>query len=326
MLAYPASTHVPVFQSALLFRMSSPAISICIPAYNAECYIAETLNSVRAQGFSDWELIVIDDDSCDNTEQIVRSFAQSVPQPVRYTRQAPSRGPSATRNAGISAARAEWIALLDSDDIWLPEHLETCLKTAVETGAELIHSGSILFDSETGADTSVRAPSAEDIAGLPLTLFKSSYIIQPSSAIITRALWSRAGRFDPSLRYAEDLDMWLRCFRVGGRIAYTGRETCRYRRRAFSLSTHNAPTAESVARAFEKHLDWSALPANFCRIDSARAWSASARLHWRSQPKLAAAHFRRAYSLHWNPVWFLQEMFCRCMVIFGIKYSNQRLH
>ena len=302
--------------------MDAPTFSICIPAYKADSFLAETLESVRAQTFSDWELIVIENNSKDGTESIVNKFGTSVAQNVCYTRQDKSTGPSPTRNFGISITRAPWIALLDSDDIWLPEHLESCWKTALNSGAELIHSGSTLFDSSSGIDISRRAPSRDDIAKVPISILTSDYIIQPSSVILSRALWNRAGQFDPDFRVAEDLDLWLRCLRTGSSIAYTGRETCRYRKHASSSSMNSAFVAEEVARIFEKNLNWSALPQGFRRMACAQAWSESARLHWRSHPKIAAAQFKKAFSLNWKLKWYLQHMFCKSMAFFGMTLSN----
>ena len=144
--------------------MSSPAISICTPAFKAERYLLETLESVRAQTFSDWELIVTEDGSRDRTEEIVREFAKTVSQPVTYHRHDPNRGLPATRNHGISTAKAPWIALLDSDDLWTPNHLASSMAWAAKNGADLIHGGSQLFDSDTGRDLVPR------LGGVPVGL------------------------------------------------------------------------------------------------------------------------------------------------------------
>src|SRR5688572_7380498 len=104
--------------------MTPPLISICIPAFHAENFLPAALESVRAQRFTDWELIVTEDGSRDSTEEIVREFARTVSQPVRYDRHEQNLGRPATRNTGIAAATAEWIALLDADDVWTTGHLE----------------------------------------------------------------------------------------------------------------------------------------------------------------------------------------------------------
>jgi glycosyltransferase involved in cell wall biosynthesis len=195
--------------------MSDPLISICIPAYKAERFLSETLESVRAQTFTDWEMIVTEDGSRDRTEAIVAAFAATVSQRVRYLRHDPNRGLPATRNAGISAAESAWIAFLDSDDLWTPDHLAIGHATATKTGADFIHAGSVLFDSDNGRDLEIRAPGPDLCQSLPLSLFDARYVIQPSSVLMQRALWERAGKFDPAFRYVEDRDMWLRCARAG---------------------------------------------------------------------------------------------------------------
>src|SRR4051794_34793625 len=103
--------------------MNAVKFTICVPAYEAERYLGETLESVARQTFPDWQLLVTEDGSRDGTEEIVRRFAASVSQTVRYKRHEPNRGLPATRNAAIEGVETEWVALLDADDVWLPEHL-----------------------------------------------------------------------------------------------------------------------------------------------------------------------------------------------------------
>ena len=274
-----------------------PRVSICIPAYNAEKYLSEALESVRRQTFTDWEVLVTEDGSRDGAERIVREFANSVTQPVRYLRNEINLGLPATRNGGIGAAKSELIALLDADDLWEPRHLETAVAKLTAEAADLVHSGSVLFDSETGAELEVRAPSAEALEKFPLSLFEGAYIIQPSSVILRKSLWERAGGFDPSFRYVEDRDMWLRCARAGGRFVYTGEPTCRYRKHGEALSTHSARMAVACARVFDKHLGWSAVPVE-TRINSASgAWIAAARIVQREQPLEAVEYLRRAWKI-----------------------------
>jgi glycosyltransferase involved in cell wall biosynthesis len=274
--------------------MSSPLVSICIPAYKAERYLAETLESVRAQTFSDWEVIVTEDGSKDRTEEIVRHFAGSVKQTVVYDPQAVNQGLPATRNTGISKARGECIALLDSDDVWTPEHLQQLVQKYRETNADLVHAGSLLFDSDTGRELEVRAPSPADVTEFPISLYVGRYIIQPSSVMLTRELWKRVGGFNPKFRYVEDREMWLRCARAGGRFAYTGGITCRYRKHASALSKHAGPMAVAAAEVCEQHVDWERLPRSLRTTETAGAWTSAGRILMRENPRAAASHFRRA--------------------------------
>lgn len=279
-------------------------VSICIPAYHAEKYLPQALDSVRCQTFQDWELIVTEDGSRDGAEALVQAFAESVSQPVRYMRHEINRGLPATRNSGIAASQCEIIALLDADDLWEPEHLETTVAKLLDAGADLAHSGSLLFDSETGAELEVRAPSPAAIETFPLSLFKGDYIIQPSSVVFRKQLWDRAGGFDPSFRYVEDRDMWLRCAREGGRFVYSGAATCRYRKHGEALSTHAAPMAVACARVFNKHLGWSAIPLEIRLQSAVDAWIAAARLIQREEPLEAVGYLQQAWTI--EPRFYLQ--------------------
>lgn len=290
--------------------MTLPLISICIPAYRADAFLARTLEAVRRQTYPDWELILVEDGSSDRTRALVQTFAASVRQPVRYLRHERNQGLPATRNTGIEAARGEWIALLDSDDLWTPDHLISLVTRAEAGGADLIHSGSILFASDSGELLGVRAPSEAMIADFPRSLFVADYIIQPASVLLRRELWQRVGGFDPAFRYVEDRDMWLRCARAGARFAYTGRETCLYRRHATALSTHAPAMAEAAAAVFDKHLDWEAIPAALRQRLASETWAAAGRLNQRADPARARRAFQRACTITWRLDWWLRGAAC----------------
>ena len=300
--------------------MSHPRISICIPAYQAERYLAETLDSVRAQEFADWELILVEDGSRDRTEELVRAFASSVSQPVRFLRHEINRGLTSTRNTAMAAAETQWIAILDSDDVWTPDHLRTLWARASEGDADLIHGGSVLFDSETGGDLEIRAPDARAVADLPVSLWDNRYLVQPSSVLLAKSLWEKVGGFHPSFQHLEDREMWMRCARAGARIAYTGRETCRYRKHGAAMSAQSAAMAEAAARVLDQHLDWEIMSAPIRRRLTAEAWSAAARLRWRSAPGIAHQHFQRACALEWRTRWWMHG--CLCALLSGRSAST----
>jgi glycosyltransferase involved in cell wall biosynthesis len=274
--------------------MTTPLISICIPAYNAERYLADTLQSVRLQRFTDWELIVTEDGSHDGTEEIVRQFAATVSQPVRYDRHTQNLGLPATRNTGIAAARGEWIALLDADDLWTAGHLETAAALLPHTAAELLHSGAVLFDSASGRELGVRAPTPGMIADFPRSLFQGVYTIQPSSVVLRRRLWEDVGGFDPTFRYVEDREMWFRCARRGAQFHYTGVNTCLYRKHPSALSRHAVAMALATARVFEKNIDWEAVPRDLRETRAAEAWVAAGRIALRQDPGSARGFFGHA--------------------------------
>jgi GT2 family glycosyltransferase len=292
--------------------MPGPHLSICIPAFKAERYLPATLDTVVAQTYPDWEVILVEDGSQDRAEEMFRAFASAVRQPTRFIRHEVNQGLPATRNTAIRAARADWIVLLDSDDLWRPDHLAHLVACAArQPEAELIHAGSVLFDSESGRELEVRAPSAAVAGGFPLSLFQGDYIIQPSSVMLRKSLWSRVGGFNPSFRYVEDREMWLRCARAGAPFAHTGENTCLYRKHATALSTHSAAMAEAAAAVFDQHLDWSAIPADLRRDRAAGEWAAAGRLRQRTAPRTAAAHFARACRIRWRADWWLRGLACR---------------
>ncbi|MDD5348908.1 MAG: glycosyltransferase family A protein [Chthoniobacteraceae bacterium] len=272
-----------------------PRVSICIPAFRAEKYLPQALESVRCQTFTDWELIVTEDGSRDGTEALVRAFAQSVPQPVRYQRHEVNRGLPATRNTGIGASAAEVVALLDADDCWRAGHLETALGRLLGTGADLAHAGSVLFESATGRELETRAPSPGAVERFPLSLFVGEYLIQPSSVVLRKSLWERVGGFDPSFRYVEDAEMWMRCARAGARFVYTGEATCMYRKHGGALSANSPEMAIACARAFEKQADWEAIPRAVRRGCTRDAWTSAARMLQRNDPRRAADCLLRAW-------------------------------
>ncbi|AHF92578.1 glycosyl transferase [Opitutaceae bacterium TAV5] len=282
--------------------MNPPFVTLCLPAYNAARYLPETLACVRAQTFADWELIVTEDGSAESVETLVLAFAQTVPQPVVYQRHEQNRGLPATRNTGIAAARGEWIALLDSDDLWTPDHLAGLVACALRRpDAGLVHAGSVLFDSDTGRELEIRAPSAEAVRDFPRSLYLGDYVVQPSSVLLKKSLWASVGGFDPSYRYVEDREMWLRCARAGARFAFTGRNTCRYRKHAAALTAHAGPMAVAGAQVLERHLDWDVVAAPCRRLLTAEAWTSAGRIALRSDPRAARACFSRAWRIRRSP-------------------------
>lgn len=108
-------------------------VSVIMPAYNSEKYIAESIKSVLAQTYQNWELIIVDDCSTDRTKEIVRNFNDTR---IKFFENDVNSGADVARNRAISEARGRWLAFLDSDDIWKPEKLEIQLEFMHNTGAE----------------------------------------------------------------------------------------------------------------------------------------------------------------------------------------------
>lgn len=125
----------------------NPAISVIMPAWNAEKYIRESIDSVVNQSFSDWELIVIDDCGDDSTVEIVNDYARNDSR-IKLLHTPSNQGVAKARNLGVSAAAGDWVAFLDSDDLWAPEKLELQSRRIAETDAQIIYSSYDFIDSE----------------------------------------------------------------------------------------------------------------------------------------------------------------------------------
>jgi glycosyltransferase involved in cell wall biosynthesis len=285
--------------------MANNTISICIPAYHAASFLPETLASVKAQTFREWELIVVEDGSDDGVRSIVETFAKNVIQSVRYMRHEQNKGLPAARNTAMSASRGEFIALLDSDDLWTVDHLETCLKALEKTGADLACSASELFEDQTGRIDEIRTPNAAEISSMPLSLYRRNFM-QPSAVVFRRAAFARIGGFDESLRSCEDLDYWFQLLRGGCYFTFTGQPSCRYRKHAATMTRNAFRMAASLAQVRKKHLDWNVIPRRLRLRETANAFGSAGRIIRRSDPRNAAQMFRQALRYEpWRPTWWI---------------------
>ena len=178
-------------------------VSVVVPTHDRAALLPRALDSVRRQSAPPGEVIVVDDGSTDGTGDLVR---RRFPE-VRLLRQA-NRGVSAARNRGIGAARGEWIALLDSDDAWLPEKLERQLAAlAGAPGHRICHTDEIWIRDGRRVNPGARhAKRGGRIFRHCLPLCA----ISPSAALIQRSLFDEVGLFDEALPACEDYDLWLR--------------------------------------------------------------------------------------------------------------------
>jgi hypothetical protein len=180
-----------------------PEVTVVIPAYNAERFIAETLGSVQSQTFRDLEVLVVDDGSTDRTAGIVDSFGP----PVRRLHQQ-NGGVSRARNAGSAAASGRFIALLDADDLWDPPKLErqvALLRARPEVG--FCYTGLRRVDAAGRVRT---VQLARDHPDLCRTLLLESCVIAISSVVVRRELMVTSGGFDPAFSQCADWDLWMR--------------------------------------------------------------------------------------------------------------------
>ncbi len=206
----------------------APAVSVIIPYYNTAQYVGETLDSLFAQTYTDYEVILVNDGSPD-TEELERVL-EPYREHVIYLKQE-NRGSSGARNAGLRVARGRFVALLDSDDLWEPEYLAVQV-AALERDPtiDVIFPNALLFgDSPFAGKTFMDVFPVEGEITIARLITQRCYVWVGVTA--RRETVLRAGMFDESLGSAEDLDLWLRILHQGGRITFHRRVLGHYRQR-----------------------------------------------------------------------------------------------
>jgi glycosyltransferase involved in cell wall biosynthesis len=236
--------------------ITNPVVSVIIPAYNTAAYIAEALDSVFAQTFTDFEVIVINDGSPD-TDELEKALEPYLERIV-YLKQE-NRGPSAARNAGIRCARGVYIAFLDSDDSWFPQYLsEQTRLFGTSTQLNMVYSDALLCGESplSGKSYFEAYPPRQPVTFA--NLLKGCSIL-PSHVVVRRQIVLEAGLFDEGLHLLEDADLWLRIVHCGGRIACNNKVLARHFYHPGSLSYDKTAELEStqlrVMRKLEAVLD-----------------------------------------------------------------------
>jgi glycosyltransferase involved in cell wall biosynthesis len=213
-------------------RSSPPAVSIITPAYNAEPYLADTIESALAQTFSDFEMLIVDDGSTDGTTAIAQRFAAQDSR-IRVFRQA-NMGISGARNAAMARARGAVFALLDSDDVWFPNYLEEQMKVLDAFPAVGVTSANAVnFGGGLDGRLLKRVGGIQALSLLTLINKEDSVCIM---SMFRREVFDRIGGFDTALRSSEDYDFWLRAALAGFEIRFNSIPLGYYRRRPQSVS------------------------------------------------------------------------------------------
>ena len=191
----------------------NPLVTVVCPAYNCARFIKPALESVFAQSYRPIEVIVVDDGSTDGTPELIESYAE-----VSYLRQV-NRGPSAARNSGIRAARGEYVAFLDLDDLWTPEKLSdqvAVLESYREAG--LCFADMRLFSSGGCEELTMFQKyrftaeyfGHESVVDGAVAKLVTMNFIPTSSVVARKTALTRTGGFDERFRKSEDWDLWLR--------------------------------------------------------------------------------------------------------------------
>jgi len=199
-----------------------PLVSVVIPTRNRARLLQRTLESVLKQSTGDLEVIVVDDGSTDSP-QAVKAAADPR---VTVLRNPESTGVSRARNRGIAAARGEWIAFCDDDDLWAPTKLQEQLTAASRAGADWAYTGDVNVDDDLRVLSGGPPPDPTEVIAL---LPRCNPLASGGSNVVVRAdVLSEVGGFDPTLRRTEDWDLWIRIARKGA-PAYVRQPLVAYR-------------------------------------------------------------------------------------------------
>jgi glycosyltransferase involved in cell wall biosynthesis len=222
-------------------------ISVIVPCYNHAHYLAIALQSVQAQSFYDWEVIVVDDGSSDNTRAVVDAFADSR---ISYIYQE-NQGLSAARNTGIRAARGAFLAFLDADDEWLPGFLHRCVETLrKDQTLDGVYACSYFID----ADGRPLPQEGSHSFAEPEFRYRilEGGIFPPHAAMVRASSLRRIGFFDTKLTSLEDWDLWIRISAVG-RVKGIPEYLARYRVYPGTMSTNLARMHTNRLAVVAKH-------------------------------------------------------------------------
>jgi glycosyl transferase family 2 len=227
-----------------------PTVSVIIPAYNTAAYIGNTVASVVAQTYSDYETIVVNDASPD-TGELEHALAPYRDR-IIYIVLDQNRGLAAARNAGIRVARAPYVAFLDSDDEWEPTYLaeQMAVMESEPSLAVLYPNARIVGDHPHAGRTFMDVCPSHGEPTFRSVLTQRCNVF--GSVLARREALVRVGLFDESLRSVEDFDLWLRLLASGARMGYHRRVLVRYRKRRDSLSANPIGMAQRVVQVLDQ--------------------------------------------------------------------------
>lgn len=229
---------------------ATPRLSVVVPAYNQGRYLRDAIQSVLAQLYRDYEIIVVDDGSTDNSRDVVADFQGQ----VRYIWQE-NQGLGGARNTGIRAAKGELIGLLDADDQWAPAFLETMVSLASRYPESAVYYCCAQAMDGEGRQLPQRfggPPRSSE--GMRQSLLRTNFLI-PSTVLLRKSIVIESGLFEQkisSIHGCEDWDLWLRLL---PEHSFIGTAAClvRYRLHSSALSANPLGMQQAVRAVIEKH-------------------------------------------------------------------------
>ncbi len=285
-----------------------PVVSIVVPAFNAARFLRTTLESIRAQTLSDWECIVVDDGSRDDTVDSVRALI-AADERLKLVRQ-PNEGASSARNHGyrLTHPASEFITFMDADDLWLPETLAAFRDelrwhpeaVGVHGLAQMVDEHGVSLPGEDFTGHGRRRCGLQEgrIVVLPGeaatrfdTLLWMNTIFPPGLLLARRVFYEKAGLFNPALTLIEDWDMAVRLSRHG-ELRFLDRVVLHYRRHDRNISAANNPANVRVARLMHHR--------NFFSRENNPRQQEIVRQGWRAWQRLMFQETWHSLKRHWN--------------------------
>ncbi len=220
-------------------------VSIITPSYNAAKYIADTIQSVQAQTYTNWEMIIADDCSTDNTDEVVQNFLTDTR--IRYIKNEKNSGAAETRNNAISKAQGRWIAFVDSDDIWAADKLEKHIAFMKEKEAALSFTHYTVVDEE-GKEVALYAPKKEE--------YTYKMILKHCSIGCSTAIYDREKLgtvyMPTNAEKREDFACWLQILRTGVNAFCLHESLTRYRVHRQSVSSSKGKMIKYQWRVYRR--------------------------------------------------------------------------
>jgi len=243
-----------------MFMKRSPLVSVVIPCFNCEAYLAEAIESALAQTYPNVEIIVVDDASTDGSLAIARCYEPRI-KIISYN---VNRERSWCRNKAVELSSGKFIALLDGDDIWVPEKLSRQMALFDDSLVGVVYSNAYIYEFETSAnridlptyDSRRRFPLALPMHNVDVALFKENPVVA-SSAMIRREAFGDVGGFDlvRSILGAEDLDLWLRISRAGWCFQYVDAPLVYYRMHSQQTTMNSDVMCFAIQSVYARYLD-----------------------------------------------------------------------
>lgn len=226
----------------------TPLVSIVIPAYGLAHLVGETIESILAQTYCNWEAIVVDDGAPDDVEGALAPYLADSRIKLLKTG---NHGLSTARNRAIEVARGDFVALLDGDDLYERRYLELMIRAILaDPGLGFVTCDATYFGASRVGERFSDHMSQIDPISLERVLRRDFNVFITS--VIRRDALTQVGGFDPRLTSAEDFDLWIRIIESGWRAAYVDAPLSRYRRRAGSMSSDTTRLLGAVIEVYDR--------------------------------------------------------------------------